>query len=43
MAKTVAGKISGVLNRKSFFQLCMKLRGPGQQLFIDFQRHFIHN
>jgi hypothetical protein len=36
MAKTVAGKISGVLNRKSFFQLynvyCMKFRGPGQKL-----------
>ena len=45
MAKTVAGKISGVLNRKSFFSTlyCMKLRGLGQKLFIDFQRHFIHN
>jgi hypothetical protein len=21
----------------------MKLRGPGQKLFIDFKRHFIHN
>ena len=47
MAKTVAGKISGVLNRKSFFSTlnvyCMKLRGPDQKLFIDFKRHFIHN
>jgi hypothetical protein len=36
MAKTVAGKISGVLNRKSFLSTlnvyCMKLRGPGQKL-----------
>ena len=22
---------------------CMKLRGPGQKLFVDFKRHFIHN
>ena len=38
MAKTVAGKISGVLNRKSFFQLynvyCMKFRGPRQKLLL---------
>ena len=47
MVKTVAGKISGVLNRKSFFSTlnvyCMKLRGAGQFFFIDFKRHFIHN
>jgi hypothetical protein len=37
MAKTVAGKISGVLNRKSFFQLwlsCIKLKGPVKNVLL---------